>query len=669
MDHQFHKIAPLATGLLELDPKDKLATLALAKAYFYTGKEESALELLPEIEDCEGYQELANGLYNHFNARQLVANKLGVKDAKGAACLGKAQKAATKNAATTGIGLTAAMIVKNEEKFLAKCLESIKSLVDEIVIVDTGSTDSTIKIAKQFGAKVIEAKWDNDFSAARNIALNHVTTPWALWIDADETIPSEGANAYYEGLMRPQFCGFNIPVWNFLSDNEAADQYVHTPTRLFQMLPGVAFTGKIHETVTESIMGHGLPVINLENAVLHHFGYTPTMMVERNKLERNQALLEAEVKSNPTSSFQWYNLGNNLTMLNRLGEAEAALRTSLRVGTPKDAHRLGTQFTLLQVFASQAKLHDVLDLCDLIELEDKFDVTVDFQRASALMHLERLDEALQSSEQGLTREWIKTRTGDYSIFSYKKFVIHGQILCRLGRYEEGIQFLQKGLKIASQCAVAGYTLAEAYRCQGNTKKAEKEYAKWQTYPETALLCSVGLASLYAEQENWIKASEAYEAAYVQDTTNHDLWTVWVDAAEKSGDATAVLKAYEAYSYEGVSTDSDVLVNWGRALIDSGEGTKAISCFSEAIKRDPRNANAYFNCGDALYQAGQFMDAAHIYESGLRIMPTHANGWFVLGNALAQIDVIEGARVAYRQALALDPTIEAAQHNLEVISAA
>ncbi len=88
------------------------------------------------------------------------------------------------------------MIVKNEEDYLPQCLESIKDIVDEIIIVDTGSTDKTVKIAESYGAKVYYFKWNNNFSEARNESLKYATKDWILILDADDELHSE----YQENL-------------------------------------------------------------------------------------------------------------------------------------------------------------------------------------------------------------------------------------------------------------------------------------------------------------------------------------------------------------------------------------------------------------------------------------------------------------------------------------
>ena len=98
------------------------------------------------------------------------------------------------------------MIVKDEEKNLSTCLESVRGVFDEIVIVDTGSTDRTIEIARSFGAKVFEFAWVDSFAAARNEALSHATCDYAFWLDADdvvEPVERQKLRAFLAGLRRP----------------------------------------------------------------------------------------------------------------------------------------------------------------------------------------------------------------------------------------------------------------------------------------------------------------------------------------------------------------------------------------------------------------------------------------------------------------------------------
>ena len=113
------------------------------------------------------------------------------------------------------------MIAKNEQANLKKCLNSVKDLVDEIIIVDTGSTDKTKEIAKKFGAKIVDFKWKDDFSAARNECLKHATKDWILVLDADEAIDENGSKEIKE-LIKKEYDAYLLPQINYSSSRAIA---------------------------------------------------------------------------------------------------------------------------------------------------------------------------------------------------------------------------------------------------------------------------------------------------------------------------------------------------------------------------------------------------------------------------------------------------------------
>ena len=108
------------------------------------------------------------------------------------------------------------MIVKNEEKLLGKCLQSAKSLVDEIIVVDTGSTDRTMEIANEFGARVYQHAWQNSFSEARNHALNYVTSDWILQLDADEQLEQGDIPLVRNLIQSKHYHAIFVAIYNYL---------------------------------------------------------------------------------------------------------------------------------------------------------------------------------------------------------------------------------------------------------------------------------------------------------------------------------------------------------------------------------------------------------------------------------------------------------------------
>src|SRR3989338_8280401 len=110
------------------------------------------------------------------------------------------------------------MLAKNEEKYLEQCLDSVKEFVDEIIIIDTGSADKTKGIAKKFGAKIYDFKWQDDFSAARNESLKHATKDWILVLDADEVIDEEGKKKIKEAVENADdFAGFALEQRSYIN--------------------------------------------------------------------------------------------------------------------------------------------------------------------------------------------------------------------------------------------------------------------------------------------------------------------------------------------------------------------------------------------------------------------------------------------------------------------
>jgi glycosyltransferase involved in cell wall biosynthesis len=218
--------------------------------------------------------------------------------------------------------LTAAIIVKNEAEHLAGCLASIEPIVDEIVVVDTGSTDSSAEVAKSFGAEVLHHDWDGNFSEARNLGLDRASGEWILYIDADERIEAptdktaldavlDRADASRVGALRLHF--------TLLEGCSHAYEW-----RMWRHDPAVRFEGIIHESITPSLAAKlnaaGASYADTDDIRLVHLGYEGDQM---RKHERNLPLLLAEAERNPTRPYLFNHLGRIYEALGQPEEARA----------------------------------------------------------------------------------------------------------------------------------------------------------------------------------------------------------------------------------------------------------------------------------------------------------------------------------------------------------
>lgn len=198
------------------------------------------------------------------------------------------------------------LIVRDEEKHLARCLSSVQDVVDEICLVDTGSTDATLEIARGFGAKIRELPWPDDFAQARNASLEMATGDWILVLDADEELLNSAEAR--ESLQRfaAEDCERlgRLLIQNVDGDGQQSEVEI---TRFFPR-EGFRFAGRIHEQVV-SEDSDSEPQRASTGVCVRHDGYALRDEGRAQKLERNSRLLQAELSDHPEDGYLWFQLG------------------------------------------------------------------------------------------------------------------------------------------------------------------------------------------------------------------------------------------------------------------------------------------------------------------------------------------------------------------------
>jgi glycosyltransferase involved in cell wall biosynthesis len=198
---------------------------------------------------------------------------------------------------TTEPTLSACMIVKNEEKLLEQCLDSIKDVVNEIIIVDTGSTDNTLEIAKRYTNRVYFHEWQNNFSEARNYSLQYATGDWILIIDADEKLEKDDVPILRHALKRNEY---NSIFFSVLSDLPSGISKNYSQ-RVFRRGKGY-YDGIIHN----QLVCEGDTVIT--DIRMYHYGYNLDPEQMKKKFKRTESLLKKQLDDNPDFGFAWMNL-------------------------------------------------------------------------------------------------------------------------------------------------------------------------------------------------------------------------------------------------------------------------------------------------------------------------------------------------------------------------
>ena len=230
------------------------------------------------------------------------------------------------------------MIVRDEEKNISHCLESVRGLFDEIVVVDTGSTDRTVEIARSFGAKVFDFVWVDSFSAAQNEALSHAAGDYAFWLDADDVVEPGEREKLRELLGRLRVgdpAAYVVRCACDPSPDGTGGETVVDHIRLFPLRDDTRWTYRVHEQILPALRRANVPV-RWTNLTVRHTGYTDPVVRAR-KLDRDIRLLELDLIDLPNDPFVLFNLGAIAVERREWPRALGFLESSLAGSAPSDS--------------------------------------------------------------------------------------------------------------------------------------------------------------------------------------------------------------------------------------------------------------------------------------------------------------------------------------------
>jgi tetratricopeptide (TPR) repeat protein len=370
------------------------------------------------------------------------------------------------------------MIVKNEEARLPACLASSAGLVEEIVIVDTGSTDGTRALAAESGAKLCDSPWADDFSAARNEGLARATGAWIFWLDADDRLDEPNRQK-----LRDLFAGLGDENVAYmmkclsLLDPASGVASVVDHARLFRNHPEIRWRYRVHEQIVPSITRLGGKV-RWTDVVIHHTGYQEPG-AQRAKRERNLRLVQLENAEHPDNPYTLFNLGLAYHELGRPAEALPYLRRSLELA-PADLSILPKLYALL---------------------------------VQGHQWLNQRNEALAACRQGRTRFPADTELLFQEALLYRDLGdLNGAAarLLHLVQPTPGLRLFHSGVDPALRGYRARHELATILFQQGRLADAESQWRAAVAERPDYTMAWLGLGEVFVRQGRWADLDKAVQ---------------------------------------------------------------------------------------------------------------------------------------------------------------
>jgi predicted negative regulator of RcsB-dependent stress response len=365
------------------------------------------------------------------------------------------------------------VIVKNERELLERCLASARGLVDEIIVLDTGSTDGTQAAARRCGAEVIQSTWNRDFSAARNLAIDHARGRWILVLDADEYLldPDKQAIRNLLALHTPATGepnrAFNL-VQKSSSDGGRTGMLVHI-IRLFPNRPDVRYAWPVHEQVALALQRAGVPVENTNIAIIHS-GYADPAR-NREKQERNRAILLAQAQHGQSvTPLTFFLLAGCYLDLGDPASALEHYRTSQHLAASQQSYADVAAGAVVRIAECLVQLDRPAEA--IAEMPSSFDASWHPEllnlRGRAAAALRRDDEAREWWQRVLTCA-DRPRIPACNLAQVKADALKslGESWYRAGAQKRGIAILR--LAREAQQAGRDSTVADLQRCYDETK--------------------------------------------------------------------------------------------------------------------------------------------------------------------------------------------------------
>ena len=449
-------VAGAAVQALEHEPREpkllnyagvacyELWSLDAAQALF-----EAARRLDPQLgEVARNLEQVSRRQRSQAGARSSAQRRPTLHPAV-AALERRALSVAERAQPAVGLKLSLCMIVRDEQEMLGRCLESVCEAVDEMVIVDTGSVDDTIAIARSFGAHVIEREWTGSFGEARNVAFDAATGDWTLVLDADERLVAQDVTLLRSLTGRTWREAFYVSETNYTGDLEAGSAVVHNTLRVFRNRPQYRYSGRLHEQIANTLPAHLPERLEYTNVRIEHYGYLGAVRDAREKSRRNVELLRMQQQDGVESPFLHYNLGAEYAVAGDTAAALAELERAwelLAEDPERDTYHFAPALAnrLVRTTRACGRLHEAIERAqDALARFPGFTDLV-LEQAAAHAQLGDWERAIELYERCIEMGDASSRyTATVGCGSYLPMIALGELRLARGEAERARELLER----------------------------------------------------------------------------------------------------------------------------------------------------------------------------------------------------------------------------------
>ena len=591
------------------------------------------------------------------------------------------------------------MIVKNEEDQLPRALKSVEGLADEVIVVDTGSSDRTVEIAESFGAKVYHHKWEKDFSKARNQSLSYATKEWIFILDADEEVVREDIPVIKEMLAQKKHDLLSISVYN-VSEDESFASFLPS-IRFFRRKIGACYDGIVHNQLK---FDEARYVVLRGSARIKHYGYSLAPELMKRKIERSTELLLKQLEVDPNDPFANMNLAqlyrgqspnpspelcdkiithaqrvvyntdpmsrNNghlhLMALHQLasacffkGEFEDSRDHCLKALEYRSDYldpiiTLGHIYSQMENWSEAARwFHRYLDA------REKFDHSAETQAIILLNY-----KSEYSACYGLGRAYARLDNSSDAIKWYRKTLEYkepyldthlklAELLYNDGQYDDAISCGLQHLKNVPTAWPAHYILGESYRMLGRANPAELHLKKADDMQPGNRDILHALAGLYYGTDRLQEADRYADRLISQFPDFEHAARLIGDIKYAVEDFDAAARAYEQCAFSGTA-DTELWNNLGNSYFKLERYSEAEKCYRNALKLSPGMAMSARNLGVSLAKSGQTDKAAEALSSYLELVPDDLAVAHLLGDIMMEKGLLDSALKMYELCISLEP---------------